>query len=343
MSANFFGNQSQGYFGFYFGPTAESDTSVVVESLHVADALSATVVFPVSRDESLSVADDQSQGSALAASLSESLVAAETISATVVFLGAVVEALESVESTGVQTDFLAALDESVSISSDENAESAGNSVNESLSVSDLSTCVLTPNPTPDNSATTMAPSAGASIDKSSKRARPLRYNYDGEAVQIKMYPDPKTVVVRGAARDLVKSSSFVNGRVSYVQTHSFGVPRRETIVSRPDLATGIVTRISSSRDFSKAIHSASPSVSRVSSAKGMARGYGLSSGIATRYSSAKSMVVQKSGAQGFATILGQAKTSKIKGYGMANGEQITEFTEEQMEMILAVAEREFFR
>lgn len=341
MSANFFGNQSQGYFGFYFGPTAESDTSVVVESLHVADTLSATVVFPVSRDESLSIADAQSQGSALVASLSESLAAAETISATVVFLGAVVEALESVESIGVQTDFLASLDESISISSSENAESAGNSVNESLSASDLSTCVLTPNPTPDNSATTMAPSTGASIDK--KRARPLRYNYDGEEVKIKMYPDPKTVVARGVARDLVKLGSLANGRVSHVQIHSFGVPRREAVSPKPDIAMGTVTRVSSSRDFSKAIHSASPSVSRVSSAKGAARGYGLSSVVVTRYSSAKSMAAQKSGVQGFATVLGGAKTSKTKGYGMARGEQITEFTEEQMEMILAVAEREFFR
>lgn len=343
MSANFFGNQSQGYFGFYFGPTAESDTSVVVESLHVADTLSATVVFPVSRDESLSIADVQSQGSALAASLSESLVAAETISAVVSFVSAVVEALESEESIEDQANFLAILDESVSVSSDESAESAGNSVNESLSASDLSACVLTPNPTPDNSATTMPPGSGVAIDKSSKRARPLRYNYDGEAVEIKMYPDPKTVVVRGRAKDLVKSSSFANGRVSYVQIHSFGVPRREAIAQRPDLATGTVTRTSSSRDFSKSVHSAIPSVSRASSAKGSARGYGLSSGVVTRYSSAKSMATQKVIAQGFATVLGQAKTSKTRGYGIARGEQITEFTEEQMEMILAVAEREFFR
>lgn len=341
MSANFFGNQSQGYFGFYFGPTAGSDTSVVVESMHVADTLSATVVFPVSRDESLSIAETQSPGGALAASLSESLAAADTISATVAFLGAAVEALESAESTGVQADFLATLDESVSVSSDENAESAGNSVNESLSVSDLSTCVLTPNPTPDNSATTMAPSAGASIDK--KRARPLRYNYDGEEVKIKMYPDPKTVVVRGVTRDLVKLGSLANGRASHVQIHSFGAPRREVAAPKPDLAMGTVTRTSSSRDFSKAIHSASPSASRVSSAKGIARGHGLSSGVATRYSGAKSMAAQKAIIQGFATVLGQAKTSKTRGYGMARGEQITEFTEEQMEMILAVAEREFFR
>lgn len=343
MSANFFGNQSQGYFGFYFGPTAESDTSVVVEALHVADALSATVSYSVSRDESITLSDSQTDGRSLAASLSESLEVIDSVSATLIFLGAITEALDPVESIGNQTNFLGSLDESMSMSSSEGGEAAGNSVGEILSASDLSTCVLTPNPTPDNSATTMAPSAGASIDKSSKRAHPLRYNYDGEAVVVKMYPDPKTVVVRGEAKDLVKSSSFVNGRVSYVQIHSFGVPRREAVVPKPDIAAGIVTRVSSSRDFSKPLHSVTPSVSRVSSAKSTARGYGLSSGVATRYSSAKSMAAQKSGAQGFATVLGSAKTSRIKGYGMVTGEQITEFTEEQMEMILAVAEREFFR
>lgn len=259
MSANFFGNLSQGYFGFYFGPTAESGVSTVSESLTASDSSSALVSYLADR--------------------SESLIAADSVLAT-------------------------------------------SSV-----------------PASDSSATTMAPGGGITL----RRATPIRYDYDGTEIKIKLIPEVVPVVVRTArfkniAKTTEKASGFqpvivfVASVKSMVKTAK--TPRVKSIVTHQ-------VSVSSRAKTRSAIGSCV--VSKFAGATSKSRGFGKASAFVTKTQRIYSFSKTTQSAAGVAQALCGVKKSKARCHGIVSAKQVTEFSQEETEAILAMAEREFFR
>ena len=348
MSANFFGNLSQGYFGFYFGPNEGSGVDSVYESLTVADSSSALVAYVVSRDESLTISDGISSVLAVLVEISESLSASDASSVVSALVGELAESLYVTDVESVQTDFLGILDESVALSDTEEATVSGTSVLEILAAQDLSDSVLTPNPTPtpDNSATTMAPSAGVTIDKkklSEARTRPraIRRDYDGE-VKIKLFPEVKPIVVQTArAKGLAQSSSKASGFQPIITFRASAKSLGKTMEA--SRIKSVVGRRSSGVGLVKAYSSAKGVTLKFAKVSGKSKPYGIASGFSTQMRGAYSMSKSMGAAGGFAQSFVAVKKSKSRAHSYSSGSQTTEFTQDQMELIFAMAEREFFR
>ena len=361
MSANWFGNDSQGYFGSFFGPIAPAEGNFVSESVTVADASSATVSYVVSRQESLSILDASLGIVDILVALTESVTVSDSSSVAVAFLSAVSESLAVTSTEGAQADFFAELAESVSTEDTQSSvsvisvavEEAGlsvqdlqdgqtneTSVSESVLLLDSSDSSVIPNPTPPNpqpKETTMPPgAAGAAIDRS--RARPLRYNYDGE-VKIKLFPNSKNVF--GLVRDGSKSKDRVFG-IGFRPVKSFFGGAAPSKIGSFSKCLGFAQKKSTSKSISKSSDRIRPVSIKITSSKSKSKGFSYGRGTTLRVARAGSSSKGFSSISGcHATSFGGAK-SFVKGHSIAAGNHSVEFSAEQMELIFALAQKEYF-